>query len=139
MTKAEPIAVAQRIAFGDCDIVGIVYTGRLLNYGVEAIDEFYKQVVGRGWFEFCTDHKLATPFVNVTVDFRKPATPRDKLICHVAPTRLGRTSIVFSVVGRQNDAICFEGSYTCVFTSMDTLEKQAPPDWLAKAIAPWVD
>jgi 4-hydroxybenzoyl-CoA thioesterase len=35
---------------------------------------------------------------------------------HLAPTRLGTTSIGFRVTGRQDGRDCFRGRFTCVFT-----------------------
>lgn len=137
-TSAPPIEFERRIPFADLDIVGILYTGQLLNYCVEAIDEFYHTVFGEGWIEFVEHHKLAMPFVNVNIDFKRPVLGRKKLLMRVSPVRLGNTSVTFLVQGLQDGEVCFEGKGTCVFSLLNPISKIAPPDWYAEKLAPWL-
>ena len=75
------------------------------------------------------DRNVGTPFVHMSMDFAAPVTPRHRLLCEVAPTRLGTSSIDFRVIGRQDGAECFRGRFVCVFVVADVFRKQpAPPD-----------
>ena len=76
--------------------------------------------------------------MNLSMDFRSPVTPRHKLMCETYPTRLGNKSITFGMKARQNGVLCFEGSFTCVFTIADVFESQSAPEELARVIEPLV-
>lgn len=119
-----------RVAWGDCDPARIAYTGRIPNWALDAIDAWWEHHLGGdGWYQMELDRNLGTPFVHMSLDFRAPVTPRHRLMCAVAPVRLGTSSIEFRVVGRQGGVLCFEGRFVCVFIVADRFRSQpAPPD-----------
>ncbi|MEL7116417.1 MAG: thioesterase family protein [Pseudomonadota bacterium] len=123
-----------RVGWADCDPAQIAYTARLPAFALEAIDAWWEAHIGADWFRMNLDHNLGTPFVGLSMDFRSPVTPRHRLICKVAPTRLGSTSITFRVEGWQNDTLCFEGAFTEVFMIADAFKKTPPPDRIRKII-----
>jgi acyl-CoA thioesterase FadM len=63
----------------------------------------------------------------MALDFRAPVTPRHRLVCAVAPVRLGETSVEFRVEGRQDGVLCFEGRFVCVFSAAGYPRKAPPP------------
>ena len=119
-----------RVAWGDCDPAKIAYTGRIPNWALEAINGWWEaHLEGDGWFQMELDRNVGMPFVHMSMDFRAPITPRHRLICKVAPVRLGTKSIEFSVTGSQNGVLCFEGRFVSVFIKAKTFHSQsAPPD-----------
>ena len=117
-----------RVGWADCDPANIAYTGRLPDFALEAIDAWWEHVVGDDWFALHADRQLGTPFVNMSLDFRSPVTPRFRLRCRVSLVRLGRTSITFKVSGYQADTLCFEGSFTEVFMRAGEFKAVPPPD-----------
>lgn len=117
-----------RVSWGDCDPARIVYTGRLPAMSLEGINAWWETHLGDGWYQMEIDRNMGTPFVHMSLDFKSPVTPRHRLILHVWPERLGRTSIDFRVDGEQDGVLCFSGAFTCVFTVADTFRKAPPPD-----------
>jgi acyl-CoA thioesterase FadM len=119
-----------RVGWGDCDPARIAYTARIPAWALESIDAWWEHHLdGDGWFQMETDRNIGTPFVGLSMAFRSPVTPRHRLLCQVRPIKLGTKSITFRVEGYQNDTLCFEGEFTCVFTVADTFTSQpAPPD-----------
>ena len=119
-----------RVTWADCDPAKIAYTGRLPVMCLDAINAWWEaHLGGDGWYQMELDRNVGTTFVNLSMDFRSPVTPRHRLMCEVWPTRLGEKSITFQVVGRQNGEECFAGSFTSVFIVADTFTSQpAPPD-----------
>lgn len=117
-----------RVTWGDCDPAKIAYTARIPAWALDAINGWWEHHFGGGWFQMEMDHNFGTPFVHMSLDFRHPITPRHRLICDVAPTRLGETSVAWRVVGRQDDVECFEGNFVCVFTIADQFRKAPPPE-----------
>jgi 4-hydroxybenzoyl-CoA thioesterase len=116
-----------RVTWGDCDPAQIVYTARIPWFALDAINAWWEDTLGDGWFQLELDRGVGTPFVHMSLDFIAPITPRHRLICKVWPARLGKTSIDFRVDGMQGDTQCFKGSFTCVFIEADTFTKRAPP------------
>lgn len=132
-TPRQPFIHPVNVTWGDCDPAQIAYTARLPWFALDAINGWWEaHFDGDGWFQMELDHGVGTPFVNLNMDFRSPVTPRHKLMCETYPTRLGDKSITFAVLGRQDDVLCFEGSFTCVFTDAKTFQsRSAPKDWRA--------
>jgi 4-hydroxybenzoyl-CoA thioesterase len=128
------------VTWGDCDPAKIVYTGRIPNFALDAINAFWEHHLdGDGWYQFEMDRKVGTPFVHMSLDFRHPITPRHKLLCEVVPTRLGETSIEFRVIGRQDGKDCFEGRFVNVFTDAIAFKKRTAPDDIRALIEPMIE
>lgn len=121
-----------RVGFGDCDPAKIAYTARIPWWALDAIDAWWEHNVaggaGGGWYHIEFDRGFGSPFVHMSLDFRAPITPRHRLICKCAPTRLGTTSVEFRVTGAQNGVLCFEGRFVCVFTNPKEFAKAPPPE-----------
>ncbi len=125
------------VTWGDCDPARIAYTARLPYFALDAINAWWEaHLDGDGWFQLEIDRNVGTPFVRMEMDFRSPVTPRHPLLCETYPTRLGNKSISFAVKGRQDDVLCFEGAFTCVFTVADKFKSQSVPDDLRVVIEP---
>ncbi len=122
------------VTWGDCDPARIVYTGRIPNFCLDAINAFLNDTLGGGWFIQELDHNMGMPFVNMSLDFRAPVTPRHPLRCSVAVARLGTSSVTFRVEGHQDGRLCFEGSFTEVFTVADRFEKQPIPERVRRVL-----
>ena len=116
-----------RVAWGDCDPARIAYTARIPAWCLDAINAWWEEHFGGGWYQMELDHGFGTPFVHMSLDFRTPVTPRHRLICAVAPVRLGETSIEFRVQGRQDGVLCFAGRFVCVFFRAGHPQKAPPP------------
>jgi len=134
---ADPFLHEIRVTWGDCDPAKIAYTARLPWFALDAINAWWEaHLGGDGWFQMELDRNLGTPFVHMSLDFRAPVTPRHRLICEVWQYRLGNASITFRVNGRQDGVLCFEGTFTSVFTIADQFKSQpAPPD-IRKMVEP---
>ena len=134
--QAEPFCHEIRVSWGDCDPARIAYTARLPAFALEAIDAFWEHHIGGGWFHMELDRGFGTPFVNMSLDFRAPVTPRHRLRCKVWPTRLGRSAITFAVTAYQDGVLCFEGRFTCVFSHAGRLEPREPPEEIRALLMP---
>lgn len=123
------------IGWGDCDPANIVYTGRLPWLALDAINSWWESKLnGDGWFQMELDRNVGTPFVRLEMDFSHPVTPRHKLICHVWPVQLGKTSVAFRVDGEQDGKVCFSLRSVSVFTIADKFEKRSPPEELREVL-----
>lgn len=127
-TENVPFTHEIRVTWGDCDPARIAYTGRIPWFALDAINAWWEHHLGGdGWFQMEMDRDLGTPFVHMSLDLSAPITPRHRLVCAVAPTKLGETSIAFSVEGSQDGKPCFTGRFVCVFAQASTFTKRPPP------------
>jgi acyl-CoA thioesterase FadM len=116
-----------RVGWADCDPARIAYTGRIPYFALEAIDAWWEATVGDDWYRLNVDKDIGTPFVHLSVDFRKPVTPRHRLNCQVRLIRMGESSVRFSVEGRQDSELCFEGEFVEVFVDAAAHVKRGIP------------
>lgn len=126
-----------RVSWGDCDPARIAYTGRLPAFALEAINAWWEaHLDGDGWYQLELDRNTGTPFVHLSMDFTAPVTPRHRLLCEVWPSALGRSSITFRVIGRQDGTDCFSGRFVCVFTVADRFVSQPAPADIRSVVEP---
>jgi acyl-CoA thioesterase FadM len=128
-----------RVGWADCDPARIVYTGNIPNFCLEAIDSWWAHYTGNDWFRLNIDRNIGTPFVKVDIDFRAPVTPRHPLDCCVSLIALGNSSVTFAVKGLQNDVVCFEGTFVCVFVEADSFNKIAVPSEIRNQLGSLVE
>ncbi|MCB1336262.1 MAG: acyl-CoA thioesterase [Maritimibacter sp.] len=133
----QPFTHEIRVGWGDCDPARIAYTANIPAWALKAIEAWWEHILGGpGWFHVEFDLGWGTPFVHMDLDFRSPITPRHRLICTVAPSRLGQSSIGFRVTGHQADTLCFEGNFTCVFIEAGSLAKRDVPPVVRTLVEP---
>ena len=125
-----------RVSWGDCDPAKIVYTGKLPAMALEAINGWWEQHLGDGWFQMEIDRNVGTPFVRLEMNFSAPVTPRHRLKCYVWPVRLGDTSIAFRVDGEQDGKLCFSFRSVSVFIVADAFKKCQPPREIVDIVTP---
>ncbi|HYZ30734.1 MAG TPA: thioesterase family protein [Crenalkalicoccus sp.] len=125
MRPTEPFIHRRRITWGETDAARIAYTARFLDYAMEAVEAWFIERVGIGWYELNVDLGIGTPFVHVSLDFRSPVTPRDTLESAVRLTRLGGSSLRFAVTGRVGERLVYEAMLVCAF--VDNTKMKAIP------------
>jgi acyl-CoA thioesterase FadM len=125
----------RRVGFGDCDPAQIAYTGRIVEFALEALDAFWEDLLdGEGWFSMNVDRGVGMPFVRMEYDFRKPIVPPEPLFCHVIPKEIGTSSITLAVRGVQRAETAFEAHCVSVFVARGDLSKIAIPAHIRAAL-----
>ncbi len=127
-----------RVTWGDCDPARIAYTGRLPWFALDAINAWWEDHLGQGWYQLELDRNVGTPFVRLEMDFFAPVTPRHRLICHVWPSRLGSSSIEFRVDAEQDGQLCFSTRTVSVFIVADEFKKRQPPEDIKVLLDPFL-
>lgn len=119
------------INWSDTDAARIVYTVRFLDFAMEAIEEWFRTVIGSSWYEMNMDRGVGTPFVKVHIDFKAPLTPKHTLRTTVLVERAGRASITFAVSGERSDGVqSFTGRMVCCAIATGELKSiEIPKDW----------
>jgi 4-hydroxybenzoyl-CoA thioesterase len=126
-----PYVYRRQIHWGDTDAGGIVYTGQFLYFMIEAIESWWRDVVGVDYWVMIRDHDIASPTVHISLDFVAPVRGGDVLNLSVLVERLGRSSISFIVEGKGNDGVArFNGklvSAICDTTPFGSTD--VPAEW----------
>ena len=125
MVRAVPFTFRRRIAWGDSDTGRIVYTGRFLDFVMDACDAWWQWVVGYDWHRLNVELERGGPAVHVDMDFFKPVIPADELDCIVMVKKLGSSSLTLTVEGRTQNGPCFTATLVQAF--IDTRVTRATP------------
>ena len=111
----------RRVAFGDCDPAQIAYTGRLVDYALEALEAFWDDLLeGGGWYEMAVVTGQGMPFVRLEFEFLSPVTPRQPVVLRVTPEAVGRSSVTMQVEARHGAALAFRARFVSVFVSRES-------------------
>lgn len=129
--SAAPYVHRRIINWSDTDAAQIVYTVRFLDYVMEAVEGWWRNVVGTSWYEMNVDRNIGTPVVNVNFDFTAPLTPRHVLELTVLVARAGRASITFNIFGDRDDGVrSFTAQLTaCAVDNRAHESIEIPPEW----------
>ena len=117
----------QTVSWGDCDPAQIAYTANIPAWGLLAIEAWYKSCLQANWFELNLHYGIGTPFVAMGFQFKSPVTPLAPLLIRVLVEKLGNSSLVHRVEGRQSGIICFSGETTAAFVSATDMKPMPIP------------
>ncbi len=95
-----PFTVTRRVKWGDCDPAGIIYTPRVLDYAMEILEAWYREVLEAPWLRLNREMSMGAPTVRVELDFFDAPAPDQDLVLDLLVEDLGRSSITFLVAGR---------------------------------------
>jgi acyl-CoA thioesterase FadM len=117
------------VAWSDSDAAGIMFSGRFPVFALDAIEGWFRERLGAGWFDLHQHYGGGTPFVHMSLDFRVPLRPGDPVLLTVALRKAGRSSLEFAVTGRlASDVVSFQGRFVCVFVADATGKPRDIPE-----------
>ncbi|MGE5146374.1 MAG: acyl-CoA thioesterase, partial [Candidatus Eiseniibacteriota bacterium] len=96
---AAPLVVRRVVKFGETDAAGVVYTGRFLDYTLEAFEVWFRHVIGLTW-QAQHAQGVGTPAVACSLEFSRPLRSGDILDIEVLIDRIGGGSYTTRTVGR---------------------------------------
>ena len=117
---AVPFTRHRRVVYGECGPSGTIYPPKVFEFAIEVIGEWYEEVPGISWLDLVSVRRQGAPFVSVACDYLRPMVPGQGIAMSVRVTRLGRASIGFSVVGRDDEgAPCFDARLAACFIDQE--------------------
>jgi acyl-CoA thioesterase FadM len=129
---AAPFVYRRTITWGDTDPGDIVFTGRFLEFAVDATEAWFKHTTGVNWYVLKHEFGLGTPYRFANLDFKAPLTPRDMLEAEVRIVQVGTTSIRLDVQGygvsEQGRRLAFTCDELIVFVDAKSIEKRPIPE-----------
>jgi 4-hydroxybenzoyl-CoA thioesterase len=141
-TESVPIPFVQerRVPWGDADPAGTLYFAHVARYCMEAIEQWFVEVLDIDWARINTERKIGTPMVRAEIDFKNAAAAGEVVAVRVTVEKLGRSSLVFGVHGdsAQASRSCWAGRFTCVFIDTATRQSIPIPDDYRSAVSRYI-
>jgi 4-hydroxybenzoyl-CoA thioesterase len=97
-----PFSFTRVVKWGDCDPAGIVYTPKVLDYAMEIVEAWFREVLGVSWLRLNREMDMGAPTVRAELDFLNAPSPDQEIVVRLRVERLGRSSITFAVTGRDD-------------------------------------
>ena len=124
-----PFTRKRRVRYGDCTVAGNVYAPRVFDYAVEAIGEWYEEVLEISWMDLVWKRQQGAPFVSVSCEYLRPMVPGQTMAVTVWVTRLGGASVEFAVVGCDaKNTPCFDARLAACFIDQDGFKTMRIPE-----------
>jgi 4-hydroxybenzoyl-CoA thioesterase len=98
-----PFRMKRRVKWGECDPAGIIYTTKVLDYAMETLEAWNREVLGVPWLRLNREMKLGMPTVRAEMDFLSAPAVDDPVVCELRIERVGRSSITYRITGDDGD------------------------------------
>lgn len=95
-------SIRRRIEFGNCDPAGIVFFVEFFRMCTTLFEQWFTDHLGISFTEEFFVHDHMFPVVHTDADFKKPLRMGDQLDIEFVLTKLGRSSIHYTCVGRND-------------------------------------
>jgi len=131
----EPFAHSLRVRYAECDVLGIVFNSRYLEYFDVTLTELWRAAIGG--YQVMLDRGLDVVVVEAQIRFLDSARFDQELSLEMEFAHLGNTSIVSRHrIGHDGRALV-EGTMVHVTVDRRTASKTPIPDWLRAALSRW--
>jgi acyl-CoA thioesterase FadM len=117
----------RRVRYGDCGASGDAYAPRVVEWAVEAVGEWYEEQLGISWLEQCIRGR-GTPFLAIRCAYLRRMEPGRLITMAVSIPRLGKASIGYAVVGRdERGEPCFEADMSACYITEEGGPRRSMP------------
>jgi 4-hydroxybenzoyl-CoA thioesterase len=125
------------VTWGECDIAGLAYFPRLLDWCHRALEALFGGLPG-GYAGFTGPRRMGIPTVRLTGDFRAPVRYGDRVIVRVRVQKSGRSSITFEheIVREADETLCASFEHVVAVCTLDGLRAVEIPDDVRALLAP---
>lgn len=139
MEKSSPFESTVTVRWGDCDPAGIIYTPRILEYAIVAMENWFTEILGVSWYELNMHHGLGSPTVRAECDFLLILRAGQQVNMNVQVQNLGNSSLTVLVTGFNSDqAACFKVSLVFCFIKRPEFKSTPIPDRYRKRIETYI-
>lgn len=124
-----PFVVRRFVKWGEIDFARVAYTGKFLDYILEASETWFKHLTGEHWTAFDIRHDISLPVVGCALDFHIALQPDDRLDLTVRLAHVGRSSHKLEIDGHnQHGELCFESTLSFATIDPESGTSVAMPD-----------
>jgi acyl-CoA thioesterase FadM len=130
MTECSKVYSEKRtVKWGDCDPDSVIYTPRVYEYSVDALESFARVVLGTTWFQAKQKRNFGTPMVRSEIDYLAPLRPDMEIQVDVQVQRIGRSALTYQSIGSdKNGKHYFRVMLTQCFITMPEFKPVPIPE-----------
>ena len=99
LVSAPPFRMRRFVKWSEVDAAAIAYTPHLLNYSIEAAEQWFGYVVGKHLRKFQLQYDVDTPIAHCSMDFKLPLELNDSVDLVLLLTRIGNKSYSLAIDG----------------------------------------
>lgn len=125
----------QSVRFAHVDAAAIVFYPRYFEMLNAAVEDFFDEVVGVGFFRLHGERRLGVPTVRLDAEFLAPSRLGDRLDFELGLAKLGRSSLEFDVWVRCGAEERFRARQVIVCMDLDRARAVSWPDDLRSHLA----
>lgn len=127
VTGANPFIVRRRVAFGECDPAGVVYTPRFLDFAISAMHLFLAQILGGDLAAAKVRLGFGTPCKALSAVFHSTLRPGQDFDMRVTVAKIGDTTFDLHIAGLTTERMpVFDASFTVVMVARDGAWQRIP-------------
>lgn len=127
------------VTWGECDIAGLVYFPRMLDWCHRALEALFGGLRG-GYAEFTGPRKMGIPTVHLVGDFVAPVKYGERCVVQVRVKRIGRSSVTFehAIVGDSDGSTRAKFEHVVAVCSLEGLSPVEVPSDVRALLSPHV-
>ncbi|MCW0233224.1 MAG: acyl-CoA thioesterase [Ferrovibrio sp.] len=128
-TPDRPFAAARIVQWGECDPAGMVYTTQFLDYVMETLEAFWRDVIGYSFLRLHKELGFGSPTVSTKLDFQRALKGGDPFTVELRVEKLSRSTITYDFKGRNAAGeVCFTGTHVSCIVDEKILKSVEIPD-----------
>ncbi len=131
-----PLVVRRHVKWGEIDYARVAYTGKFLDWVLEAAELWFQHTAGESWAQFNAKRGISLPTMGCSLDFHYLLRPDDRIDMTVLVERVGRSSHGLRIVARNQDGVhCFDGGVTFATVDLAAAKSVPMPDEIKRRLA----
>ncbi len=135
LAKPSAFNVTRRVKWGDCDPAGIIYTPRVLDYAMETLEAWNREILGVPWLKLNREMSMGWPTVRAELDFLAAPAPDEDVVTELWVEQVGRSSVTFLITGDDgNGRVFFRVKVTSCLISRPAFKPTPIPEALLERI-----
>ena len=140
VTPELPIVVQERVRWGDCDPLGIIYYGTYIRFFEVAENEMFR-AAGLPYHVLRVERQVQLPRKAFQVEFHSPAEMDELMEIRVGVSRIGETSITMRFEAYRASDLRHRASATVTVVSVEkeSITKRPLPQFVKDALRPYLD
>ncbi|WP_300297305.1 thioesterase family protein [Ferrovibrio sp.] len=104
------------VQWGECDPAGMVYTTQFLDYVMETLEAFWREVIGLDFLSLHRKLRLGSPTVGTKLDFQRALKGGDPFRVELRVEKISRATVTYDIKGRNaGGEVCFTATHvSCI-------------------------
>jgi 4-hydroxybenzoyl-CoA thioesterase len=131
--------VRQPVRFSDSDPAGIVFFPAFFRMFADLFESWMNDCLGVPFADQFLKHGRMFPLVHCEVDFKAARAMGETIDLTLILTGLGRSSIRYTIAGRDGGLECLEGRFVVAVASKQTRRSMPIPDELRRPLERYLE